>query len=210
MVPGCRSISIFSPGAIFRQSAIFTSETVPGAIGAVTVVAFGPGSPASRTYSPHSSSIDTGASLDPIEERPMLAGSARVRNIAWRELVSQTALAPMNICFVTATSTSAVSRSSSSINISIRFERRQTSPRSSAPEARAPAAMPARVPSMFDGNTLFVPVEIGTSGTSPQPLATTRFVPSPPSVTMQSTPCSAIVRAAFVEAPWWSATGIST
>ncbi len=50
------------------------------------------------------------------------------------------------------------------------------------PVATSPAASPAKVPSTMRGKTLLVPVETGTSGTSPQPLATARLVPSPPSV----------------------------
>ena len=66
------------------------------------------------------------------------------------------------------------------------------------PVASLPAAIPAKVPSVILGNTLLVPVEIGSIGTDPQPFATTRLVPSPPSVTIQPTFKSFIIFAAFV------------
>ena len=65
------------------------------------------------------------------------------------------------------------------------------------PVAITPAARPAMVPSVMLGNTLLVPVEMGTSGTSPHSLATARFVPSPPSVTMHSTSALRISLAAL-------------
>ena len=54
-----------------------------------------------------------------------------------------------------------------------------------APVATSAVAIPASVPSTMRGKTLFVPVEIGIRGTSRQPLATIRLVPSPPRVTMR-------------------------
>ena len=51
------------------------------------------------------------------------------------------------------------------------------------------------------GKTLFVPVDMGTRGTPPDPLATALLVPSPPRVTMHDTPMSAIALAARVESP---------
>ena len=72
---------------------------------------------------------------------------------------------------------------------------------STSPDATTPAARPATVPSTMYGKTLFVPVDMGTSGTLPDPLATALLVPSPPSVTMHETPISAIAFAARVESP---------
>src|SRR5262245_4698362 len=76
------------------------------------------------------------------------------------------------------------------------------------PRATRPAARPAIVPSIIVGNTLFVPVEIGISGTSPLLLATARLVPSPPSVTMQPAPASARRAAARRESSEEKVTGI--
>jgi len=59
------------------------------------------------------------------------------------------------------------------------------------------------------GKTLFVPVEMGSRGTSPHVFATARFVPSPPSVTMHAAPRSFKALAARVESSWVPSSGIS-
>ena len=69
------------------------------------------------------------------------------------------------------------------------------------PSATSPAASPARVPSVIAGNTLLVPVEMGTRGMVQQPRATARLVPSPPKVTRQLMPNSAIRAAARTVSP---------
>ena len=109
-----------------------------------------------------------------------------------------------------ATSTSAMSRSSPSTSTSSRLLRAVAVSDGTSPRAISPAANPANVPSVITGNTLFVPVETGTSGTSPHPFATTRFVPSPPSVMMQPTPSSDMRLAARTESRSALKTGIST
>ena len=57
-------------------------------------------------------------------------------------------------------------------------------------------AAPAIVASMRPGNTLLVPVEIGTSGASGQRFAICRLVPSPPSTTSTPQPSCRIASAA--------------
>ena len=182
---------------------------MPGPIGAFTERAVGLSPRPSRSHNPIGSSIDTGRSCAPTAEMPMLAGSARVRNTSPTVSMSHTALAPTNISFETAASINAISAGSSSTRTSSRLQRVIAASKPSSPAATDPAAIPASVPSTICGNTLFVPVEIGTIGTSPAPLATTRFVPSPPSVTMHPAPSEAIIRAASVEPSWWSTRGMS-
>ncbi len=183
-----------------------TSLTSPGPTGAMTRVRFSPGWPRSRRYRPAGSSNDIWRTRAPMDDRPMLAASARVRNTSLIVRIFQTALAPVNCSLDTATSTRAMSSISPSTYTSSRLLVAHTSSVRTAPVATAPAARPASVPSTICGNTLFVPVETGTSGVSPQPRATTLFVPSPPSVTMQDTSCSFMRQAARVE-PRWSSTG---
>ncbi len=80
-------------------------------------------------------------------------------------------------------------------------DRRQPSrPRrcDTAPVASMPAAAPASVGSTSSGKTLFVPVEIGITGTDGHPRATARFVPSPPSTMTAAHPISPIARAAAI------------
>jgi hypothetical protein len=109
---------------------------------------------------------------------------------------------------------SAVSVATPSMSTSSRGMRRMTrgSPLRfrTTPVATSPAASPASVPSTIRGKTLLVPVESGSSGTSPQPLATTRFVPSPPSVTITAAPRSRRRCAASVESLAWPRTGIES
>ena len=52
------------------------------------------------------------------------------------------------------------------------------------------------------GKVLFVPVDIGISGTVPQVFATARLVPSRPKVVMQQTDLSASIAAARVVSSW--------
>ena len=120
------------------------------------------------------------------------------------------ARAPTNRSLDIATSTSAMSCSSPSIYTSSRLLGVAASWSATSPRATTPAASPASVPSAITGNTLFVPVDSGTSGTSPQPFAAARFVPSPPSVIRQPTPISAIARAARTVSRSALNTGIST
>ena len=54
-----------------------------------------------------------------------------------------------------------------------------TSAASAWPLANAPAAKPATVASAWNGKTLLVPTASGTSGAPLQPVATSRWVPSP-------------------------------
>jgi hypothetical protein len=63
----------------------------------------------------------------------------------------------------------------------MRLLRRPTNSIPTAPVATYPAAAPAEVPSIAEGYTLFVPVEMAMSGASGHPSATSRDVPSPPS-----------------------------
>ena len=79
-----------------------------------------------------------------------------------------------------------------------------TSPATSA------AATPAVVPSTVDGNTLLVPVEMAISGTSGQPVATSRHVPSPPSTTTAPTCSFHIDRAAAIVSRWEPVNGLSS
>ena len=65
----------------------------------------------------------------------------------------------------------------------ISFDRGAHASGSTTPLASNPAAAPATVGSVRLGNTLFVPVDIGTSVASGQTPAIVRLVPSPPSVT---------------------------
>ena len=60
------------------------------------------------------------------------------------------------------------------------------------PVATKPVAIPATVVSRISGKTLLVPVDSAQIGTSPQALATTRCVPSPPSTTIAATPSAHI------------------
>ena len=77
------------------------------------------------------------------------------------------------------------------------MQRARAAPRRPA-RATSPAAIPATVGSTGSAKALFVPAGIGRSGVSPAPAATSRFVPSPPSVTMTPTPAAVIARAARV------------
>ncbi len=65
-------------------------------------------------------------------------------------------------------------------------------------EATTAAAIPAIVPSIITGYTLFVPVEIAIRGVLLITFATALFVPSPPRVTIQPTPISSISFTAFI------------
>ena len=90
-----------------------------------------------------------------------------------------------------------------------RFARRLTVSTGTAPVATSAAATPAVVPSTADGNTLFVPVEIAISGTSGQPVATSRHVPSPPRAMTAPTCSFHIVRAAATVSSWEPVSGVS-
>ena len=118
-----------------------------------------------------------------ILESPVLAGVATAAMTAFTVLGSRTARAPVNIELIKARSTSArssIDLSPSSTRTTTRFERRPTSDIETTPVATNAAAAPAEVPSIADGYTLLVPVEIAMSGASGQPIATSLDVPSPP------------------------------
>ena len=128
-------------------------------------------------------------------------GSARVRNTSYIVFISQMARVATNRSLDSATSTSAMSRSSPSTITARVLLRTDASSSGTVPDATSPAAIPAVVPSTITGNTLLVPVEMATIAIPRQPLATARFVPSPPSVMTQFTPWSAMAAAARTVSP---------
>ena len=127
---------------------------------------------------------------------PMPAGSARASTSARSFSGSKGIRLPTWSSTRNATSTSAMSSGSPSMAMRTHFETRAASPRVTTPAATSPAAAPAMVGSTSRGNTLFVPVESGTSGASGQMRAIARFVPSPPSTTSAAQPALRIASAA--------------
>ena len=93
---------------------------------------------------------------------------------------------------------------------SSRLLRRTPTSSPTRPVATSAAAMPASVASKRSGKALFVPVDSVASGTSPQPRATARCVPSPPSTAMALMPRSAISAAASVLSRALSVSAISS
>ena len=142
-------------------------------------------------------------------DRPILEGSARVRKSSSTVPTSHIAREPTNRSLEMATSTRAMSRISPSTKISRRLLAMVVSSRETFSHATTPAASPAIVPSTISGNTLLVPVDTATNGMFREPLATARFVPSPPSVIRHPTSMSAIMPAARVESRSSLKTGIS-
>ena len=130
------------------------------------------------------------SSAPPSAERPIVAGATRASTTSRTSAWSQIARVPTKGCSETTTSISALSFGTPLTRTSNRGARHRA-PLPARPLATSPAAMPATVPSRKVGKTLLVPVEIGTRGTVPHPLATTRLVPSPPSVMIQPAPISA-------------------
>ena len=128
-------------------------------------------------------------------------GSARVRNTSYIVFMSQMARVATNRSFDSATSTSAMSRSSPSTMTAMVLLRTVASSIGTVPEATSPAAIPAVVPSTITGKTLLVPVEMATIAISREPLATARLVPSPPRVMTQLTPSAAMAAAARTVSP---------
>src|SRR5437773_2399521 len=192
MTPARASTRCTEPGCIGSISPTPTGTTRPGAIGASTCR----DAPAdSRAVTPCGSCRATGASWPRTLDRPIASGSAKAQNNWVTVAGSQTARAPTWRSVDTATSTSAVSvrspaRTSSSLA-------RLVAPSAgTAPVATKPAARPAMVASRTAGNTLLVPVDRASIGTSPTADAATRAVPSPPRQTMTRVPAVTMRRTA--------------
>ena len=115
---------------------------------------------------PWSSASDSGAINPPIAVMPTAAGSARVSSAMRSRSASSNARAPTKRSAVSTASINARSSRSPSICTRIVLACRATSRSATAPLAINPAAAPATVASTKRGNTLFVPVEIGSSGAS--------------------------------------------
>ena len=207
MVQCRRASATGAPSASSSHRATAAAVTIPGATGATTIVAdddadadddaAAPSSPPASTYrSPPTSDSDTGCSRPPMDDSPMPAGSARVRNTSYTVSRSQIARVATNRSREIATSTSAKSRYSPFTRMCSALLTTAAYGSPSCRDATSPAAIPASVPSIITGNTLFVPVEIATIGSRLVAAATARFVPSPPSVIRHPTPCSAIIAAA--------------
>ena len=203
MVPRFASISMCWSGLIICQSLMGTLRIIPGAMGAV--MSRFPGFPGlgNRMCSPLGSSMDMCFNLAPMDAIPMVDGSARVKNTECRVSTSHSARAPTNVCLEMAASTRAMSFSFPLTMMSIFLDRRWMCCRICGFWATVAAAIPASVPSISLGNTLFVPVDTGAMGTSPHPLATSLLVPSPPRVTMHFAPAFRMICAATVESCWF-------
>ena len=153
-----------------------------------------------RTCSPLPPPRASGDSSPASDDKPTALGSATVTNSSRSASTRQSARAPTKRSLVTATSTSARSGSAPGRStISTGSRRSPSGP--ACPVATKPVAIPATVVSRISGKTLLVPVDSAQIGTSPQALATTRCVPSPPSTTIAATP-SAHIRST---ARWLSA-----
>jgi len=139
----------------------------------------------------------------------MLCGSPLVTAQQRMFSTSHIARLPMKRLCSTTASMRAMSAASPFLKI-VSFLLRRTVHSSPQPSAVTPAASPAVVPSMSKGKTLFVPVETGIKGTSRHPFATIRFVPSPPSVTMQPHPAVQRSSAARCESICVPVSGISS
>ena len=139
----------------------------------------------------------------------MLWASPRVKTAIRMSSTSHMAREATNGLSKTTASIRAMSTGTPFRNTARRFER-YTESVPAYPWATAPAASPAIVPSRKKGKTLFVPVEMGSRGTFPQLLATMRFVPSPPSVTMHPAPASARAAAALQESSCVAVSSISS
>ena len=112
---------------------------------------------------------------------PTADGIARVSTAAISRSPDSRARAPTKRSSVATASIRAMSSASPSISTWMTLTCGATSHSATDPEATSAAAAPAAEPSCMPGNTLLVPVEMGTSGASSQPFASARLVPSPPS-----------------------------
>lgn len=183
-----------TPGSSRTAPATSTGSTSPGAIGAVTRTA--PPGPAPSAcaapaptiaVTPNGSRRPTGDSWPRTLDSPIASGSANAQN-SWVSVAgSHTARVATCRSADTATSTRAVSaRPPASTRRTL--ARVSASARGTAPVATRPAARPATVASRITGNALLVPVDTGSSGTSPAAVAATRAVPSPPRQTTTRAP----------------------
>jgi hypothetical protein len=197
------------PGRTRRASSTPTSAIRPGASGTVTAWGARSGG-ARRRWSPKGAARGTGATAAATADRPTTLGLAKVTSASEIDPTRHRARDPTQRSAVTATSTSALSRAPPSTATSSCLARRTSSSPPSRPVATRPVARPATVASRSSGKALLVPVDSAHSGMSPQCLATTRWVPSPPRTTIAATCRSAMASTASAESRASSRSAISS
>jgi hypothetical protein len=165
---------------------------------------------ARRRWSPNGAALGSGATAAATADRPTALGLAKVTSASEIDPTRHRARDPTQRSAVTATSTSALSRAPPSTATSSCLARRTSSSPPSRPVATRPVASPATVASRSSGKALLVPVDSAHSGMSPQCLATTRWVPSPPRTTIAATCRSAMASTASAESRASSRSAISS